>query len=419
MSSSRVPLEVMINRLAGNQLAIPCFFFWRNGFIVGCASGPAVEDGILPSRHAVRDTFKWHVCGVEVCGPMYRHMLGISKWKFNTLKVDILSGHLEPRIDLRKDRASYHCFAFPVSLYRRCLAMLLFCTALPSTGLHRLSQRLLLPPAPSWPVLDRPTQSWPGQPSAAPHRPGLPRPSRRCPVLPRPAPPWPVLPHPSRPMRPAPGGLAPHRPQTAGGTHPSEERQTPTRPAAQQEHADAWLNWLYEFVAEDLATSEVPKMPLDDETGVPTTFVDLAIVGSTSADPSLRSTRYLAPGKMEELYEYYVATSPNGCASRSTFLLTFRSRWRKALAFRTVTEHAKCTLCALFAKSRQLAQTAEQKQVARAAHAAHISGMYADRAVYGRLQTLSAESTKFTGMVEKAPHPSSVLCLSIDGMDQA
>ena len=51
-------------------------------------------------------------------------------------------------------------------------------------------------------------------------------------------------------------------------------------------------------------------------------------------------------------------------------------------------------------------------------HVEHVRGMYADRAVYARIQTLSVESTKFIGSVELAPNASSVLTLSIDGMDQ-
>ena len=204
------------------------------------------------------------------------------------------------------------------------------------------------------------------------------------------------------------------------------ENNPVTRPKVQLIHAHAWLNWAYEFLAEDLATSENPAKAQqieddnDDFLEIPWHVIDPSILGRTTLDPVNRTERFLSPGRLQELYELYVAMSDEGHAARTTFNVAYRLEWRKCLKFREHSEHAKCHQCALFSKLRQLAQTAAQKENALNMHIDHVRGMYADRAHYARLQTLSVQSTKFIGgPVETVAQDSSVLTLSIDGMDQA
>ena len=66
-----------------------------------------------------------------------------------------------------------------------------------------------------------------------------------------------------------------------------------------------------------------------------------------------------------------------------------------------------------------MAWTAEQKEKAKCELREHVQGMYKDRAVYRRMQMLSIDSTKFIGGAGASVGHMSVLCLTIDGMDQA
>ena len=203
----------------------------------------------------------------------------------------------------------------------------------------------------------------------------------------------------------------------------SDIRNLQIRSRVQSDHVDAWFNWLYEFVAEDLATSEVTAskdgLPeCDDEDFIVEASADPSIVGKAAMDTKSRPERFLSPGRIQELWEFYSGTSTDGFACVSTFSRVYRENWRSCLKFRPESEHARCHQCAVYSKLRQLAKTTEQKSKALDMHVEHVRGMYADRAVYARIQTLSVESTKFIGSVELAPNASSVLTLSIDGMDQ-
>ena len=208
----------------------------------------------------------------------------------------------------------------------------------------------------------------------------------------------------------------------AGCLEPKADmRQGPAptvRDTAQQDHADAWLNWLYTHIAEGLAECDYQHADQQDEgenEHVPSTE---SVVESCVLDPSARTTRYLAPGRIQELYEFYGATSQGSFASHTTFGRVFRDKWRGALTFRKVSQHATCTTCLELTKSRGLARTSELKALADERLRQHISGMYKDRVVYRRMQMLSVESTKFDGGLQSAQDDASVLTLTIDGMDQ-
>ena len=55
----------------------------------------------------------------------------------------------------------------------------------------------------------------------------------------------------------------------------------------------------------------------------------------TAEELARRPTRHLQPGKLEELFEFYVNCSDGGHASKTTFMTTYRTRWRQILKFRS------------------------------------------------------------------------------------
>ena len=201
-----------------------------------------------------------------------------------------------------------------------------------------------------------------------------------------------------------------------------------TRSKPQSDHADAFFNWAYDNLAESLANiikveSDQNTKGKDDNTntmldlGPTTMFTEAAYI-----DPTTRPPRFLPPGRLKELYEFYVQqASSEGYASEAVFKKVYRKHgWRKTLPFRRPQEHSRCTLCAKYSKARAMANSSQEKKKAAEAHAEHIRGVMRDRAIYARLQQMARESTLWQGgPAELAASETSCLSITIDGMDQA
>lgn len=203
----------------------------------------------------------------------------------------------------------------------------------------------------------------------------------------------------------------------------------------QSQHANAWLSWLYQFVAEDAADVEIPTEPKQPNGDLDIfenqAFVEEHIPLPAIADPLIDlpmsdgnggkdlPSRYLPPGRIAELYDFYMTSSEHGHASKSTFARCFRAYWRHALMFRDRSHHSRCSLCSKYSRQRTLCMSAEDKEEVKAAHAAHVRSVLNDRATYMRAQRLCEESCKPADQPEQISKEDSVLTISIDGMDQA
>jgi hypothetical protein len=164
--------------------------------------------------------------------------------------------------------------------------------------------------------------------------------------------------------------------------------QVIVRDRTQHDHADAWLSWLYWHIAEPLAETQQPELKeetLDDlhckETLSPTVALGDAVEVS-SADPTRLPPRHLAPGKLEELFEFYTSCSGSEHSSKTSFLRTYREKWCVALQFRTVGQHARCTTCTKLGRMRELAQTGEAKAEFRELTQEHVTGVQKDFATH-------------------------------------
>jgi hypothetical protein len=203
----------------------------------------------------------------------------------------------------------------------------------------------------------------------------------------------------------------------------------------QSQHANAWLSWLYQFVAEDAADVEIPTEPKEPDGDLDIfenqAFVEEYIPLPAIADPLIDlpmshgnggkdlPSRYLPPGRIAELYDFYTTSSEHGHASKSTFARCFRAYWRHAIMFRDRSHHSRCSLCSKYSRQRVLCMSAEDKEEVKAAHAAHVRSVLNDRATYMRAQRLCEESCKPADQPEQVSKEESVLTISIDGMDQA
>eukprot|EP00969_Alexandrium_andersonii_P356114 15445873-Alexandrium_andersonii.AAC.1 len=74
-----------------------------------------------------------------------------------------------------------------------------------------------------------------------------------------------------------------------------------------------------------------------------------------------KAPRYLPPCSATEFYETYTSCEKNAKpASYATFQRGVRS-WSKVLKLRTLSQHARCTVCAKLAKIRKDASTQKEK----------------------------------------------------------
>ena len=96
-------------------------------------------------------------------------------------------------------------------------------------------------------------------------------------------------------------------------------------------------------------------------------------------------------GKLEELYEYYTSCSGVYHAGRTTFYKVFKSHWSKALKFRHLGQHARCSTCAKLGEMRLLANTREAKEHVQTMYDEHVTSVFKDRATMANLERLSAE----------------------------
>ncbi len=117
---------------------------------------------------------------------------------------------------------------------------------------------------------------------------------------------------------------------------------------------------------------------------------------------------------------FYVSEHPDGhYASKTTFTKCYRDRWKLVLQFRNH-DKVRCSLCAKFSEQRRLCQNDAARKVTDEQQADHVRTVFADRAAYSRVQRMCASSCmpNPAGM-EAQSAESTVLCITIDGMDQA
>ena len=145
--------------------------------------------------------------------------------------------------------------------------------------------------------------------------------------------------------------------------------------------------------------------------------VDLLTSEAADAGKSLPA-RFLPPGRLQELFEFYEQSSPEGHAALTTFSRCFRKFWKRAIVFRHEGTHSRCTVCAKYSQQRLLCVRPEQKEAVKFEQAQHIREVFLDRGVYARMQRMCEESCRATGYKDDRASETSVLTVAIDGMDQ-
>jgi hypothetical protein len=100
---------------------------------------------------------------------------------------------------------------------------------------------------------------------------------------------------------------------------------------------------------------------------------------------TLGPRRYLQHDTAINLFFEYVATMKSrgyGAASFSTFMRVFRNMFNSHLGFRKKSQHAECTVCSLFKKGLQTAQTLAHRQASLDKYSKHIWEQWSDRQIY-------------------------------------
>ena len=127
-----------------------------------------------------------------------------------------------------------------------------------------------------------------------------------------------------------------------------------------------------------------------------------------------KEVKYLAATNLKHLYSMYTEeNSEVEPASFTTFRRMFHE-WSYCLKLRQPGQHSTCGRCAFLACTRANAETEVEKQAALHELADHLRVMYGDRREYAKMEQYCRMSVK--GSV---PSSSSVLLLTLDGMDQA
>ena len=121
--------------------------------------------------------------------------------------------------------------------------------------------------------------------------------------------------------------------------------------------------------------------------------------------------KYLPPGNVAELYEYYKSSQKlagQHAVSYTTFNHVFKTRWSDVLAFRQRSMFTQCEICQLLKADLQNKQLSlEAKLSAMQMYRQHLHDQYADRTLCWRMQATSQD------------HESRLLTICIDGLDQA
>eukprot|EP00971_Amphidinium_carterae_P109059 2159627-Amphidinium_carterae.2 len=187
-------------------------------------------------------------------------------------------------------------------------------------------------------------------------------------------------------------------------TAPPDLRGRGLHPRPQREAADAFLNYIYVTVAENMPTSEA-------DFGKCKNLIKGYKLRTPPTDPSQTDAehmliKYLNPGNIRELYSFYENSEAfHDCpCSYKTFMRAYQETWKGCLRFRGRTEHAKCTICQACKKQIRSSKSEADKAAAQSKYIAHIRAILADRLYEARLGLLSQQNE--------------ITLLQIDGMDQ-
>ena len=215
----------------------------------------------------------------------------------------------------------------------------------------------------------------------------------------------------------------------------------------QQEHADAWLNWCWNTLAEPMPDSKVEDYKaIQDVIDVGGGGDDLAdaseakkkvpelliaklshddlnewVLGpspSGSATAPLSSARSLLQMTFASFFSMYECTCTGQPTSRSTFMRAWeQGDWSEKIKFLPVGHHSTCAECAKFREWRRTSKTDSDRLKVEEARTAHITTVMLDRASVSRLDEIARRSVCQDYM--QLPNDTRHGATTIDGMDQA
>ena len=198
-------------------------------------------------------------------------------------------------------------------------------------------------------------------------------------------------------------------------------RKIRQKPAAESVHA--WLEWVYENLAEPLAEGHFRE----DEAGDTLPAVDnyfnwILGVGCTPGAADFqpqRQQRWLPHCKPADLYQQYRDHNRwheelKEPASPSVFYQVLKE-WRGILRVRSANQHAKCDACTMYKLHRKKAVSESEREEIQHCYLEHLRGMWADRAIAAQYENRSVWSTSADTSV---PFDQRVLFLCLDGMDE-
>ena len=145
---------------------------------------------------------------------------------------------------------------------------------------------------------------------------------------------------------------------------------------------DAFLNYLYENLAEPLAAGAYDS---DDDDSQPKEYLyddlvaqEAVSVGTSTQRPSDRPKKYLEHMSQVEFFEMYlmfVGETPDTTpASKSTFWKVYVNSWKRTLRIRGTNQHAKCADCQRYKEMLRKVSNADERMSGFRANAFHLHG---------------------------------------------
>ena len=227
-------------------------------------------------------------------------------------------------------------------------------------------------------------------------------------------------------------------------TPPEDQRRFNRRQGSSWLHVDAFLHYMWEFVAEPLADAGRPRRGVDSDTEAGKSESDVEVDtepsdagetdGSDVEEPAVLDsvvsricssisepdgpTKWLGPQSRAELYDCYVgwhrAHLAGLPASQATFRRVWLGPWKHVLKIRQASQHARCARCAELGQQRLVAETMEEKTCVADALQAHHQLVFADRTTDSRASALSTASCRPGSAINGR-----LLKIDLDGCDQA
>ena len=177
------------------------------------------------------------------------------------------------------------------------------------------------------------------------------------------------------------------------------------------QNVDAFLNWVYEHLAELLAEAtpsddnpylarevDLPDEPLPADEIEEKDLAEFCATIDGLTPACDKEQKWLAPTTMKELYDLMATwQGKQHVPSFTTFICVYKRLWKKTLKIREIGQHARCARCAELSAWLAKEHDPQKRADIMATRDAHLSSMLSDRDLEERPNFLSEASCTKAG----------------------